>query len=296
MAPVQGPIVPRRRLGAELRRLREEAGKTLDEVAHHLMISTSKLSRLENAQGSPQARDVRDLSTYYGVDAASVGEQLIRWAAAGRRQGWWASYEEVLERDPSFDSYLAYETEAAIAHVYTLPYITGLLQTAEYTAALIAAMEPWRTPEEIDRFVQVRKLRQQGLYHRDGIAPLELKTILHESCLTQTVGTPEIMHAQLDTLIKAVSSSEFPKAIDLRVLPVSSTPHRMNTCTWSYFVFADALDRDVVNIETHAGFLHIEKAEDVRRYERAFEELTRRSLDNAESCELIESIMSAPVQ
>ncbi|MFZ0877169.1 MAG: helix-turn-helix transcriptional regulator [Pseudonocardiaceae bacterium] len=46
--------MPRKRLGNELKRLREESGRTLGEVAHALMISTSKLSRLENAQGSPR--------------------------------------------------------------------------------------------------------------------------------------------------------------------------------------------------------------------------------------------------
>ena len=37
------------------------------------MISTSKLSRLENAQGRPQPRDIRDLVRYYGIEDAPLG-------------------------------------------------------------------------------------------------------------------------------------------------------------------------------------------------------------------------------
>jgi transcriptional regulator with XRE-family HTH domain len=289
MSQTHGPIVPRRRLAAELKRLREASNRTLDQVASDLLISTSKLSRLENAQGSPQARDVRDLAVYYGVAATPLGDKLMRWSKDGRRQAWWANYQEVLDRDPSFDAYLAYETEASISRVYTIPYVGGLLQTADYTRSLISAMDPWRTPEEVDRFIQVRRLRQQSLTHREGQPPLELSTIMHECCLTQFVGSPNIMREQLEALLKSVTLPN----IEIRVLPGSSEAHTMNTCTWSYFVFPeDTFDRDVVQIENHAGFFHIERHEQVKRYDRAFEELTRRSLDVHDSCELIQSVLA----
>lgn len=289
MSQTHGPIVPRKRLAAELKRLREAAGRTLDQVASDLLISTSKLSRLENAQGSPQARDVRDLAVYYGVASTPLGDKLMRWSRDGRRQAWWASYQEVLDRDPSFDAYLAYETEASTVRVYTIPYVGGLLQTADYTRALISAMDPWRTPEEVDRFVQVRRLRQQSLTHREGLPPLELSTIIHESCLTQFVGSPDIMCDQLEALLKFVALPN----VEIRVLPGSSEAHTMNTCTWSYFAFSeDTFDRDVVQIENHAGFFLIERHEQVKRYDRAFEELARRSLDPQDSYEFIRSVMA----
>ena len=74
-----GPIVPRRRIAAELRRLREERGLTLDQVAGSVLISTSKLSRLENAQGSPQLRDVRDLIREYGLADTPLANELTPW-------------------------------------------------------------------------------------------------------------------------------------------------------------------------------------------------------------------------
>ena len=68
MAAPHSPIGSRRRLGAELRRLRNDAGMTLDEVAERMTCSTSKISRLETGKGIPKMPDVRELMRIYGVD------------------------------------------------------------------------------------------------------------------------------------------------------------------------------------------------------------------------------------
>jgi transcriptional regulator with XRE-family HTH domain len=274
MPGVQSPLLPRKRLAAELKQLREQAGQTLDDVAQDLLISTSKLSRLETAQGSPQARDVRDLARHYGVLNTPVGERLLRLARSSRSQGWWVDYQDVVQTDDAFDAYLAYETEASTLRFYAIPYVTGLLQTADYTRALIQTMDPSRTEREVSRFVELRQARQQLLDHREDQKALELKVVMHELCLDQMVGSPKIMREQL----QAIEAAQDRPNITVWVLPTSAPAHRMNTCTWSYFYYHDPLDDDVVSIETHAGFRYIETAEQVRRYDRAFEELTRRSL------------------
>ena len=65
MAQVNGPLGPRRRIATTLRDWRRESRKSLAEVQEDTLISTSKLSRLENAEGKPQLRDVRDLIRFY---------------------------------------------------------------------------------------------------------------------------------------------------------------------------------------------------------------------------------------
>src|SRR2546421_12912295 len=89
MSPARGPVVPRRRLGAELRALREQAGLTIDEVAKALECSVSKVSRLETGQGIPYRRDVRDLLDRYGITDPAHRDRLMRWVREGNRQGWW---------------------------------------------------------------------------------------------------------------------------------------------------------------------------------------------------------------
>src|SRR2546421_11414435 len=98
MPASQGPgsTIPRRRFGAELRRLREERGKLLIDVADDLLISSSKLSRLEKGHAAPQDRDVRDLLRYYGQSDTELGERMRRWASEGREPPWWQGGADVV--------------------------------------------------------------------------------------------------------------------------------------------------------------------------------------------------------
>jgi transcriptional regulator with XRE-family HTH domain len=283
----QNPIIPRRRLATELRRLRDEAGQTLEDVAHALLISTSKLSRLENAQGSPQARDVRDLIRHYGIDGTQLAGRLMRWVASARKQGWWADYTHTMQ--PGLDGYVAYESEASVARVYTIPVLPVLLQTADYARAQYRSMEPWRSAGEIAQLVELRMRRQDALSKRAELGPLKLIVVTHECSVRQRVGTPAVMSAQLDQLLERSTEPN----IELRVLPFTAPPPFTSTCMYAYFEYSDALDRDVVHIETHAGFRHIETPETVHQYRRHYDVLYDAALTPEDSRDLIRSIKAA---
>ncbi|WP_369221538.1 helix-turn-helix domain-containing protein [Streptomyces sp. R39] len=66
----QTPTVRRRRLGSELRKLREDAGVSLEQAAETLECSRSKISRIELGYLGIRVRDVRDLLASYGVNLA----------------------------------------------------------------------------------------------------------------------------------------------------------------------------------------------------------------------------------
>ena len=91
-----GPTVQRRRLGIELRRLRETAGKTIDEVAHVLECSDSKVSRIENGQVAASPRDVRDMLKFYEVDPERREERVVV-TRAGRKRGLWEAFSDSLD-------------------------------------------------------------------------------------------------------------------------------------------------------------------------------------------------------
>jgi transcriptional regulator with XRE-family HTH domain len=286
MPSIQGPVMPRKRIAQELRRLRDEANLTLEKVAGDLLISTSKLSRLENAQGSPQARDVRDLINYYRIADTDLAARLTRWVRAAHRQGWWNDYSDAM--GPDLDTHIAYETEASIARVYTIPALPALLQTADYSRVYYQNAEPWRTPSDIEMLVELRQGRQAALDHRADQQPLRLVAVTHESSLRQHMGTPEIMHTQLQHLVERSTTPN----VDLRVLPFSAPLTFTSTCMYAYFEFSDALDRDVVAIETHAGFRYIETTKTVAQYRRHYENLLDHSLSPEDTRGLIQSIQA----
>jgi transcriptional regulator with XRE-family HTH domain len=279
---VTGPLVPRRAIADNLRRLRDESGESLNDVASELLISTSKLSRLENAQGKPNPRDIRDLIHHYNIQGTSLARSLTRWAKDAQEPGWWTSFDdEVLE---SLDAHLAYETDAAIARTYTLPFVPALLQLPDYAAAVFRDMEH-RSEEQIEQLLELRRRRQQALAIREGLEPLELIAVTHESTLRQVVGSPEILRRQLGELVERSTSPN----IRLRVLPFNAELTFSMTCMYAYFEYKDAGESDIVHIETPAGFFSVEDPQQVRKYREAHEALMTASLSETESRDLIRS-------
>jgi transcriptional regulator with XRE-family HTH domain len=286
---VTGPLGPRRAIAAAVRKLREDRGKLLNEVAQDLMMSSSKLSRLENAQGRPLPRDIRDVIRYYEIEGTPEAARLERWVQAAQRTGWWTGFDD--EAIEGLDAHLAYEVDAAVERVYTLPFLPALLQTLDYARAVFRDMEH-RPEEEIRQLLQVRVRRQEALRSREQLEPLRLVAVTHESSLRQVVGSPDIMRQQLDELVKRSAA----RNISLRVLPFTAKPTFSMTCMYAYFEYKDAGESDIVHIETHAGFFTVEDPGEVRKYRAAHDDLMRASLSERESLDLIHQIRAAPVQ
>jgi transcriptional regulator with XRE-family HTH domain len=291
MEKVSGLLGPRRRIAATLKRLREDSGQNLADVASELMISTSKLSRLENAQGKPRPRDIRDLIRHYGIEGTQDAQRLSRWVTSAQTPGWWTDFDDdVLEQ---LDAHLAYEADATVARTYTLPFVPALLQTEEYARALFRDMEQ-RPPSKIRQLMEIRQIRQEALAHRDGLAPLQLVAVTHEATLYQVVGSPAILRDQLDALLERLdpSGAERPDNIHLHVLPSSALPARTMTCMYAYFEYQDPedLEQDVVSIETHAGFWSIDDPGQVAQYRKWHDDLVHAALSQDDSLEIIRSV------
>jgi transcriptional regulator with XRE-family HTH domain len=287
---VTGPLGPRRNIAAALRQLREDSGKNLNEVAEDLMISTSKLSRLENAQGKPQPRDIRDAIQYYGIDGTPMAGNLRRWVASAQRQGWWTDFDDEVLGNPlgglGLDAHLGYEADAKVERIYTLPFVPALLQTSEYAEAIYRDMEH-RSADEISQLLDVRARRKQALISREGLDPLELIAVTHESALHQTVGSSQILRDQLDALIEGSRGEN----VRLHVLPYDAGPVSTMTCMYAYFEYQDAeLEQDVVHIETPAGYWSIENPDKVAEYRKAHDALVKASLSQDASRILIAAI------
>jgi len=254
------------------------------------MISTSKLSRLENAQGRPQPRDIRDLVRYYGIEGAPLGRRLRQWADTAQRRGWWNDLDDEVLGSVlggfGLDAHISYEADATVARIYTLPFLPALLQTENYATAIFRDMED-RSQDEIDQLLELRARRKQALSYREGLDPLRLVAVTHESALRQTVGSAQIMRDQLDALIE---DSKAPN-VRLHVLPFSARPVFTMTCMYAYFEYEGvSMEQDVVHIETHAGYWSIEDPDKVARYRKAHDALVKASLTEAGSRELIRSI------
>lgn len=285
MPSARGPLLPRRRLGAEFRRLRGE--RTLEEVAEETLISTSKLSRLENGQSAPQQRDVRDLINFYGADRATA-DRIRRWAAEGRQQAWWKEYSDVLA--DSVDVYLDYESGASVIRTYAALVLPGLLQTDAYATRLLKIINPRLTHEQIEKLVQLR-LHRQELLLDDSEDATRLIAVIDEAAVRRAAAMPGgTGRKQLEHL----RTTSMRPNVSLRVLPLEVGLHAGVMGTFTVFQFTDDIDRDVVSIETHSGERLLEEQSSVLEYLRLFDAVIRRAPDNQSSRDLLARYLDAP--
>ncbi|MGH3607591.1 MAG: helix-turn-helix domain-containing protein, partial [Pseudonocardiaceae bacterium] len=205
MSPLRGPVVPRRRLGAELRTLREQAELTIEDVAKELECSVSKVSRLETGQGIPKSRDVRDLLDRYGVTDQAHRDRLMRWVREGNRQGWWDDFSDVLAPDPrdpllpdNPSRYVALEQDASELRSFETTLVPGLLQTEDYARAVISALST-ADREATDRRVELRMRRQDRLYAAED--PLTVHMVLDEAVVRRQMGGEQVLRVQLERLL-----------------------------------------------------------------------------------------------
>ena len=279
MATNVNPTVRRRRLGQELRRLRELKGMTAEEVAERLLVSQSKISRLENGRRSISQRDVRDLCGVYEVEDHRIVDSLMQMAKDSRQQGWWHSFGDI-----PYSVYIGLETDAASLRVYDPQVVPGLLQTRTYAESLISGALPEATPTDIDKRVQVRLRRQERISAADN--PLRLWAVLDEATLRREVGNRQVMIEQLEHLIEM---SQLPH-VTVQMIPFTMGAHPGVSGQYAILEFPDAADSSVVYIEGVTSDLYLEKAQDVQKYSVMYEHLRAQALNADQSREFISNI------
>jgi len=266
--------VRRRRLGAELRRYRETCGLTIARAAMWLNCSSSKISRIENAQTGASPQDVQRLLALYQVPDAEA-QELIEIAGGTRQRGWWQPYGSVLT-----GSFIAFEAAADVIYIYEMQSIPGLLQTEEYARALILAVRHDLSGDEVAKRVRLF-LARQSLLTRDE--PIRICCVIDEAALLRQVGGPHVMREQFEHLEALAAHPN----IELQVLPLSAGPHPGLIGSFVMLRFADPADSDTVYVPTAAGGGFYDKAEHVRRYGSIFDRLRTVALPAVDSAALI---------
>jgi transcriptional regulator with XRE-family HTH domain len=277
----RSPTIRRRRLGTELRRLRERAHVTIDVVADQLGCSPSKVSRIETGHTSVTPRDVKDMLRVYGINGVQ-SEKLVQIAREARQKGWWHPYSTVL-----VGAYVGFEAAARSIRAYEQQVIPGLLQTAEYATAIIRAARSSDTQAEMDRRVHVRMERQSLLIQDD---PIELWVVLDEAVLSRPVGGDGVMRDQLARLIAA---AELPN-VTLQVLPFTAGAHAGMDGTFAILDFPEVEDHNVVYAENATGGLFLEKSE-LKKYGSIFDTIQSTALTPEESTEMIAMLVEEPL-
>jgi transcriptional regulator with XRE-family HTH domain len=254
-----------RELAERLRELRTARDLTVESVAQSLLVSPSKISRLETAQRRASPRDVRDLCLLYGV-SNEERDRLMALASQALETSW---YQDA-DIDAVYGTFIGLEEAASDIDTVQSHDVPGLLQTPHYCRALLSGVRPpgQLSPERVEELIKVRIRRQEKL-RRDS--PPRLHAVLDEGALQRPVGGGPVMAEQVDHLLALTALDH----VTLQVVPIEVGTHPGLEGRFTVLRFADReLLRDTVYIEGLLGELFLDKDSDVDRYMEIFRYLS----------------------
>jgi transcriptional regulator with XRE-family HTH domain len=270
------PSLRRRRLAAELRKLRDHAGLSATDAARMLGWQVSRISRIETRQSGVTAPDLRKLLNVYGVEDEDYRAYLAELARRVNERGWWQKYAGLIAGE--YSDLISLEEEARTIRTYQQELVPGLLQSAEYARAVIRASRPTETREQIDRRVEVRMERQEVLTRADPPPP-RLSVVLGEGVLRRPVGGYEVMLHQLEYLMRPRDRAN----VTVQVLPFDAGVHPSMVAPFTMITFPEPDDLGIVNVENATGALFLEEPDELRAYDEIWSALQASALSADDS-------------
>jgi transcriptional regulator with XRE-family HTH domain len=281
MPPRRPLTVRQRRLAAELLALRGSTPR--EKVVEDTGVSEGALLKMEKGRTRPQRRTLVTLLEYYAATPEKRAELLDLWQHA-TRTGDLQPIEESLPEN--YQTFIAFEAEAASLSVFEGFFVPGLLQTEAYARALIRSQLPEQDDEGIEARVEVRMRRQAALQRKEAV---RLWAILDEAVIRRTVGGEKVMGEQLDHLARIGQAGN---TVTLQVIPFSTGAHLGMIGAFHLMDFS-APDPAVVYTENFSGGIFLEAEDEVHRYRTNFQRLAAQALDPTASTHMIKSAARA---
>lgn len=235
------PAAMRRQLRVELKHLRAKAELTQRQVAVALDWSPSKIIRIENGSVGISVTDLKALAVEYGMTDGNTLDKLAEMARGSKKQPF-VDYRDVLSTETI--RYLGYEASASLIRQVQLLLVPGLLQTEEYTRALLEGYG--MDAKRADRLVESRRDRQELL---DTAEPPMLFVIIDEAVLRRAIGGAPAMRRQLRHLLEMDSRP----SVTIQVLPFSLGAYEALQGPFVHLEFRTPSDPDVLFLENMRG-------------------------------------------
>src|SRR5579863_8557243 len=273
--PVGGkPTVRSRRVGAELRRLRETAGVTTAQAAELLNCSPAKISRIENGIVSARVVDLRLLLDRYGDQDQEHRAYLERLARESNKRGWWQDYGDTIP--PHYADFIGLETDASYIKTWEPTTVPGLLQTPEYARAIMLANPAMVSPDKLENFISIRQQRQARL---EQGTDARLDAVIWEVALITTVGSDEVQRGQLARLLELMTRPN----ISVQVLPLEAGDQASMCGSFVMFSFGSERSVSTVFVENLTSSQYLEMDQELRGYTLVFDALRSAALSPAAS-------------
>jgi hypothetical protein len=250
----------RRRLGRELRRLRDRAGLSARAAASETggRWSQARLTRMETGHPAVVLRpsDMGVLCDVYGC-AHEERAEVLALVAAETGDGAWivrAGGASQRQREISF-----VESSTKSVRQYLHQVVPGLFQSPAYTRALLTT----GGESDVTAVLDGRARRQQRLREPGGP---NWDIVLEEAALRNAVVPPSALAEQCDRLI---ADAALP-AVSLRVIPTAAQRTGTSPISFLIYDFESPDSPAVVYVETPTLDLYLSAASDLTRYNAVF--------------------------
>ncbi|MCZ4121337.1 helix-turn-helix domain-containing protein [Streptomyces sp. H39-S7] len=268
-----------RRLGAELRRMREHAGFAIQEAADLMGVTRSHITNMELARFGVSEDRLRALAANYTCADGAYVDALVTMAAE-RKPGWWEDYRGIL---PAGALDLAeLEHCASALQVVQIMHVPGLLQTEEYARAVLREAVPTRSPAELRRTL-AHRLRRREILDRDASPGCAF--LIHEAALRMRFGDQHVLRAQLAALLEASER----KNITVRVIPFEAGGFHIAGLTVTYASGA-VPQLDTVQLDTAHKALFLEAETQLENHRAILQRTEEAALPAGDSRDFIRSI------
>ncbi|GLW58597.1 transcriptional regulator [Kitasatospora phosalacinea] len=242
-------------------------------MARSAVMSTSKLSKIENGRAAVSVVDADRILTAIGVSEAVKAEYMAAARAEATEATAWRLYRR-LGYHRKQQQIKAMDDTTTLLRIFQTSLIPGLLQTPEFARAVFARKEIGE--EQLSRAVGGRLARQAVLYD----PAKELQFVILESVLRWGLVPPAVMVEQLDRIVSVSRLS----GVDVRVMPLAG--FHADVPGHSFAVRDDR----TVTVETVHAELVVTDPRDVDLYVRKFERFSSAALAGDDMRSLLEGI------
>ncbi|UTP33751.1 helix-turn-helix domain-containing protein [Streptomyces rapamycinicus] len=251
-----------RRIGTELRKMRERAGMSVAEAGEHLGVNRTRISNIEAARFGVSEERIRTLATIYScMDRAYVDALVAMNEERGR--GWWEDYRG---RTPaSALDLVELEHHAVAMRSAQIMHVPGLLQTEDYAKAVFATATSSPTAAQLRASVSYR-LRRRDVLDRDD--PPHCTFFIHEAALRMRFGGPKVMRGQLEHLIESSERGN----LTVQVVPFSAGGFS-NPGISMLYVSGPVRRLDTVQADTPSGSAFLDSEAHLERYGRILDQM-----------------------
>ncbi|MGW0463999.1 helix-turn-helix domain-containing protein [Streptomyces sp. NPDC003027] len=256
----------RRKYGEELKRRREAAGLTQEQLSEQTIISRTHLAHMEAGRRRPDVSDARRLD-----QVLVTGGFFERFLPTLDGKAVAEHFAEALE----------FEGQATVIREYAPKLVPGILQTEAYAREVLTSGSSPKSDEERDRLLVTRLERARIL---DDFDSPVVWILLDEAVLRRPVGGSEVMCEQLRHIVRLGES----RRIRVHVLPFAVGYHAMLEGFVSLMWFED--QPPIAYVEGLKSGRVWEALPVVRECQVAYDHALGDALSHRESLALIRSV------